>query len=43
MPRRIVIDLYDHTTQDEIDEIIESIRCIGIDDAYLESEADDAQ
>ena len=36
MPKRqIVIDLYDHTTDEEIAEIIEAMRGIGIDGARV--------
>jgi len=36
MPKRqIVIDLYDHTTDEEIAEIIDAMRGIGIDGARV--------
>lgn len=31
MQRRIVIDLYDHTPQSEVDEILEVLRGVGLD------------
>lgn len=37
MERRIVIDLYDHTSETEIAEILDALRGIGIDDARFES------
>lgn len=39
--RRIVIDLYDHTKEDEIEDILDSLRCIGIDDARVEAKLPD--
>ena len=38
MPRRIVIDLYDHTTNMEILDILRELKRIGIDDARLEGD-----
>ena len=37
--RRIVIDLYDHTPVEEITDIIEALRGIGVDDARIEGSA----
>lgn len=34
--QRIVIDLYDHTTEDEVAEIIETLKSVGLDDARHE-------
>lgn len=36
MSRRIVIELYDHTPNEEILEILEAIECMGIDGAIVE-------
>ena len=33
--RRLVIDLYDHTSEEEITEITESMRGIGLDDVRV--------
>ena len=38
MARRIVIDLYDHTTTMEILDIMRELKRIGIDDARVEGE-----
>ena len=34
--RRLVLDLYDHTSVEEIKEIIETLRGVGLDDARVE-------
>lgn len=36
--RRIVIDLYDHTSQEEIEDTLEALRGIGIYDARVEDD-----
>lgn len=38
--RRIVVDLYDHTPQDEIDDILEDLKRIGLDDVRVEDDND---
>lgn len=41
MPRQIVIDLYDHTTSEEIREILATLRSVGIDGARYHDEISD--
>lgn len=36
MERRIVIELYEHTSDEEIADMIDALRGIGIDDAKVE-------